>query len=97
MHVCVSRLVNWLGCTHPYTYMNPAQSNEIILALDQEELLLILSVTVIWASTLLWHDHMGYRERIPGLGKTDALFVHVSLLGTESSNNHHYGGILQRS
>lgn len=73
----VSRLVNWLGCTHPYTYMNPAQSNEVILALNQEELLLILSVTVVWAPTLLWHDHMGYRECIPGLGKTATLYMSV--------------------
>ena len=70
--------------------MTPAQSDEVILSLDQEELLFILGVTVVWAATLLWHDHMGNRESIPGLGQTVTMFEHFSVLLT----NSHCGAIL---
>lgn len=52
------------------SYVDPAEGDEIILVLDEEKLLLILCVTVIWSTTLLGHDHMGHCEGILGLQST---------------------------
>lgn len=48
-------------------HMYPAQRDEVVLILHQKELLLVLSVTVIWAPALLRHDHMRHCECVPCL------------------------------
>ena len=55
-------------CVNPvWTHVNPAQSDEVILVLDQEELLLVFSITVVRPPALLWDDDMGHSEGIPVL------------------------------
>lgn len=49
------------------SYMYPAEGNEVVLVLHQKELFFILSVTVIWTTTLFWHDHMRHCECVPVL------------------------------
>lgn len=49
------------------TYVNPAQSDEVILVLDEEELLLVFSVTVVRPAGLLRDDDVGHGEGIPVL------------------------------
>lgn len=46
--------------------MYPAQGDEIVLVLYEEELLLIFCVTIIWSTTLLWYDDVGHSKRISG-------------------------------
>lgn len=50
--------------------MYPAQRDEIILVLYEKEFLLILCVTIVWSSTLLWYNDVGHSKRIPGLEQT---------------------------
>lgn len=50
--------------------MYPAQRDEIILVLYEKEFLLILCVTIVWSSTLLWYNDVGYSKRISGLEQT---------------------------
>lgn len=47
--------------------MYPAQSDEIILVLYEEEFLLIFGVTIIRPSTLLRYDDVCHRKCISGL------------------------------
>lgn len=54
--------------------MDPAERNEAVLVLDQEEFLLVLCVAIIRASILLGNDDVGYGELIPYLqGSTGRL------------------------
>lgn len=64
--------------------MDPTQGDEVILILDQKELLLILSVTVVRSPTLLGHNHMGHSEGVLRLKHT---YTHV----TGQSSEHACG------
>lgn len=50
--------------------MYPAQGDEIVLVLYEEELLLIFCVTIVRSTTLLWYDDVGHSKRISGLEQT---------------------------
>lgn len=50
--------------------MYPAQGDEIVLVLYEEQFLLIFCVTIVWPATLFWYDDMRHSKRIPGLEQT---------------------------
>lgn len=50
--------------------MYPAQGDEIVLVLYEEEFLLIFRITIVWPATLFWYDDMRHSKRIPGLEQT---------------------------
>lgn len=59
--------------------MDPAERNEAVLVLDQEEFLLVLCVAIIRASILLGNDDVGYGELIPHqLTTEDPTGLHAS-------------------
>lgn len=57
-----------------FTHMYPAQGDEIVLVLYEEEFLLIFCVTIVRSATLLWYDDVGHGERISGLEQTQRVF-----------------------
>lgn len=50
--------------------MYPAQGDEIVLVLYEEEFLLIFCVTIVRPTALLGYDDVGHCKRISGLEKT---------------------------
>ncbi len=50
--------------------MYPAQGDEIVLVLYEEELLLIFCVTIVRSTTLLWYNDVGHGKCISGLEQT---------------------------
>lgn len=55
------------------THMYPAQGDEIILVLYEEEFLLIFGVTIIWPTTLLRYDDVCHRKCISGLQQQNVI------------------------
>lgn len=53
-----------------FAHVYPAQRDEIVLVLNEEELLLVFRVAVVGPTTLLGHEDVGHGERIPGLEQT---------------------------
>lgn len=53
-----------------FTHMYPAQGDEIVLVLYEEEFLLIFCVTIVRPTTLLWYYYVGHSKRISGLEQT---------------------------
>lgn len=53
-----------------FTHMYPAQGDEIVLVLYEEEFLLIFCVTIVRPSALLWYDDVSHGKCISGLEQT---------------------------
>lgn len=49
------------------THVDPAQRDEVVLVLDEEELLLVFRVAVVRPAALLRDDDVSHRERVSGL------------------------------
>lgn len=56
------------------THMDPAQGDEIILVLYEEELLLILRVAIVGAAALLGNDDVRHAECVSGLERQTLTF-----------------------
>ena len=72
------------------THMYPAQGDEIVLVLYEEEFLFVLRVTIVRAATLLGHDDVGHGERVPGLEQRKQQHAHTSVHTHKKSFTHCY-------
>ncbi len=59
-----------------FTHMYPAQGDEIVLVLYEEEFLLIFCVTIVRPTALLWYYDVGHGKRISGLKQTQEASRH---------------------